>query len=161
MIRPARPADVPQILAMIKELADYEREPDAVVATEESLQRALFTGADTPGGHPAAYCHVVEVDGAVVAMALWFLNYSTWTGRHGIYLEDLYVRPAARGQGWGKALLRHLAAIAVERGYTRVEWWVLTWNEPAIEFYRSQGAIPMDEWTVYRLTGEALHRLGG
>jgi GNAT superfamily N-acetyltransferase len=101
----------------------------------------------------------VEVDGDVVGYAFYFLNYSTWLGRHGIYLEDLYVRPSHRGHGYGKALLEELARIAVERGYGRFEWWVLDWNTPAIDFYRSLGAEPMDEWTVYRVTGEPLQRL--
>ncbi len=155
MIREAVPEDVPAILGLIRELATYEREPDAVTATEALLHEALF-GAD-----PKAFCHVAEADGAVVGMALWFLNFSTWLGRHGLYLEDLYVRPAYRGRGLGRDLLATLARIAVERGYQRVEWVVLDWNEPAHAFYRSLGAEPMDEWTVWRLSGPALDAFGG
>ena len=146
MIRAAVPADVPAILALVHELAAYEREPSAVVATDSSLESALF------GPAPAAFCHVAEADGSVVGFAVWFLNFSTWLGRHGIYLEDLFVRPAYRGRGLGKALLTTLVDIANERGYGRVEWAVLDWNTPAQDFYRSLGAEPMDEWTVWRLT---------
>ena len=153
-IRDATPADVPEILAMIRELADYERAPDAVVATTDLLQEALFCDS------PAAFALMAETEaGEVVGFALWFRNFSTWLGRHGVYLEDLYVRPAHRGHGYGKALLSALARIAVDRGYGRFEWWVLDWNTPAIDFYRSIGAEPMDEWTVYRVTGEALYEL--
>ena len=154
-IREATPADVPEILSMIHELADYEKAPHEVVATPGLLRDALF-GAD-----PAVYALMAEDDetGAVVGFALWFRNFSTWLGRHGVYLEDLYVRPSHRGQGYGKALLQELARIAVERGYGRFEWWVLDWNTPAIDFYRSIDAVPMDEWTVYRVTGDALGRL--
>ena len=150
MIRPAVPDDVPAILDLIRELAAYEREPDAVHATADGLRAALF------GPSPAVFCHVAEAGGELAGCAVWFLNFSTWLGRHGIYLEDLYVRPAYRGQGLGRALLGTLAALAAERGYGRVEWWVLDWNEPAHTFYRSLGAEPMDEWTVWRLTGDAL-----
>ncbi|HVT65081.1 MAG TPA: GNAT family N-acetyltransferase [Mycobacteriales bacterium] len=149
-IRLAVVDDVPVIVSLIRELADYEREPDAVEATEADIRAALF------GASPAAFCHVAEHDGEVVGFALWFLNFSTWKGRHGIYLEDLFVRPSARGTGLGKALLMTLIEIARERGYGRVEWAVLDWNTPAIEFYRSLGAQPMEEWTVWRVTGEAL-----
>lgn len=135
---------------MICELAIYEKEPDAVVATEKDLENKLFSA------NPAVFAHVAEVDGKVVGFALWFLNYSTWLGKHGIYLEDLYVKPQARGKGVGKSLLRALAALCIERDYGRLEWWVLDWNSPAIDFYRTQGAVPMDEWTVHRLTGSAL-----
>ena len=154
-IREATPADVPQILAMIHELADYEKAPHEVVATPGLLREALF-GAD-----PAVYALMAEdvETGAVVGFALWFRNFSTWLGRHGVYLEDLYVRPSHRGHGYGKALLQELARIAVERGYGRFEWWVLDWNTPAIDFYRSIDAVPMDEWTVFRVTGDALGRL--
>ena len=158
VLRRAEPADVPAILELIHELAVYEREPDAVKNTAEDLTEALF------GDHPAVFAHVVEDSAAgssaVVGFALWFLNYSTWEGTHGIYLEDLYVRPAARGRGYGKALLAELARIAVERGYARVEWAVLKWNEPSIGFYRSLGARPMEEWDTFRLTGEALAAFG-
>jgi GNAT superfamily N-acetyltransferase len=153
-IRDATPADVPEILAMIRELADYERAPDAVLATTDLLHEALFCES------PAAFALIAETGGGeVVGFALWFRNFSTWLGRHGAYLEDLYVRPAHRGHGYGKALLSALARIAVDRGYGRFEWWVLDWNTPAIDFYRSLGAEPMEEWTVQRVTGEALHRL--
>ncbi|HVW79315.1 MAG TPA: GNAT family N-acetyltransferase [Mycobacteriales bacterium] len=145
-IRRAREADVPVIVSLIKELAEYEREPDAVEATEDGIRAALF------GPAPAAFCHVAEDDGEVVGFALWFLNFSTWKGRHGIYLEDLFVRPAARGTGLGKALLTTLVDLARERGYGRVEWSVLDWNTPAQDFYRSIGAQPMEEWTTWRVT---------
>ena len=145
MIRPAAASDVPAILALIRELAEYERSASSVVATEDLLRTALF------GPSPAAFCHVAEDGGEVVGMALWFLNFSTWQGRHGLYLEDLYVRPSHRGSGLGKALLETLVGIARERGYGRVEWVVLDWNTPAHDFYRSLGAEPMDDWTVWRL----------
>jgi GNAT superfamily N-acetyltransferase len=155
MIRAALPADVPEIRAMIRELAEYERELESARATQEQLHDALF------GAEPAVFALIAEDDGtgAPVGFALWFRNFSTWTGTHGIYLEDLFVRPEARGGGHGKALLAALAAICVERGYERFEWAVLDWNEPSIGFYRSIGARPQDEWTVQRLTGEALHTL--
>jgi GNAT superfamily N-acetyltransferase len=149
-IRPARPDDVPGILALVRELAEYERSLHEVTATEDDLRAALF------GDHPAVYCHVIEQDHELAGFALWFLNFSTWLGRHGIYLEDLFVRPQHRGLGYGRALLLELARIADERGYRRVEWWVLDWNESAHGFYRRLGAAPMDEWTVWRLTGDAL-----
>ena len=156
MIRPAKPEDVAEIHAMVRELADYEKSLDQANATPEQLHGALF------GERPAVFAHVAEDDaGRVLGFALWFLNYSTWTGVHGIYLEDLYVRPAARGTGYGKALLAQLARICVERGYRRLEWSVLDWNEPALAVYRSQGAVPMDEWTVHRLTGDALAAMAG
>lgn len=155
-VRPAVEADVTAIHAMIVELAVFEREPDAVLASVEDLRESLFSGSKSGVGQPAAYAHVAEVNGEVVGFALWFLNYSTWLGKHGIYLEDLYVREAYRGHGAGKALLRALAQLCVERGYGRLEWWVLDWNSPAIDFYRAHGAVPMDEWTVFRLTGSAL-----
>lgn len=160
LIRPARPDDVSEILAMVRELADYEREPDAVEATEEQLTAALF------GQHPAVFAHVVEhpdaeerAAGRLAGFALWFRNFSTWLGRHGVYLEDLYVRPEHRGRGYGKALLRTLAQVCVDQGYGRLEWWVLDWNESAIGFYRSLGAEAMDEWTTFRVTGPALRAL--
>ncbi|QES42350.1 GNAT family N-acetyltransferase [Streptomyces venezuelae] len=156
MIRTATPADVPVIHALVRDLAAYEKVPDEAKATEEQLREALF------GERPAAFAHIAEDDasGDVVGFALWFLNFSTWRGVHGIYLEDLYVRPEARGGGHGKALLTELARICVERGYERLEWSVLDWNEPSINFYRSLGALPQDEWTVYRLTDGALDALG-
>ena len=150
LIRPANPDDVPRIAELIRELADYERSLDEVTATEDTLRAALFAPS------PAVFAHVADVGGDVVGFALWFLNFSTWLGHHGIYLEDLYVTPAMRGRGIGKALLAELAAICVRRGYRRLEWWVLDWNEPAIGFYHSIGARPMSEWTVQRLTGAPL-----
>jgi GNAT superfamily N-acetyltransferase len=156
MIRTAVATDVPVIHAMIRELAEYEKAAHEAVATEEQLHQALF-GAD-----PAVFGLIAEdgTTGEPVGFALWFRNFSTWRGTHGIYLEDLYVRPEARGGGHGKALLLELARIAVERGYSRVEWSVLDWNRPSIDFYKSIGAVPMDEWTVYRLTDEALASAG-
>jgi GNAT superfamily N-acetyltransferase len=146
--------DVPDILALIKGLAEYEHEPESATATAAQLQAALF------GPRPAAECAIARLDGEVAGFALWFQNFSTWTGRPGLWLEDLFVWPQLRGRGVGKALLRHLAAICVERDYGRFEWSVLDWNEPSIGFYRSLGAVPMDEWTNFRLTGEALKKLG-
>ena len=154
-IRPATPADVALILRLVRELAEFEREPDAVEATEDMLERALF------GERPAAEAVIAELDGAPVGFALFFQNFSTWTGRPGIYLEDLYVTPAARGSGTGTALLRHLAGIALDRGCGRFEWAVLDWNEPAINFYRAMGAVGMDEWRVQRVAGDALMKLAG
>jgi GNAT superfamily N-acetyltransferase len=150
VIRPAVPADVPRISELIAELADYERSLDQVTARTADLHAALF--AD----QPTVYAHVAQVGDAVVGFALWFLNFSTWLGKHGIYLEDLYVSPQMRGRGIGRALLRELAALCQQRGYGRLEWWVLDWNSPAISFYRSIGAAPMSDWTVYRLAGQAL-----
>jgi GNAT superfamily N-acetyltransferase len=150
VIRAAQPDDVPTILALVRELASYEREPDAVTATEADLTRALF------GDQPALFGLIAEHEGGVAGFALWFLNFSTWLGRHGIYLEDLYVRPELRGHGYGRALLIELAAVADARGYGRVEWSVLDWNEPAHRFYASVGAVPMHEWTTWRLTSETL-----
>lgn len=154
MIRPATSADVPTILRFVRELAAFEREPDAVEATETSLHDALF------GGRPAAEA-VIADEGKPLGFALFFHNFSTWTGRRGLYLEDLYVTPGARGQGVGKALLRHLAGVALDRGCARFEWSVLDWNADAIAFYRSVGAVGLDEWTVQRVTGNALSRLAG
>ena len=155
MIRPARPGDVPAIHQMMLELAEYERARHEVTATASDLRRALFSP------QPALYAHVAEADGQLAGFAVWFLNYSTWAGRHGIYLEDLYVRPRWRGGGHGRALLTELARICVARGYARLEWWVLDWNTPARGFYESLGAVPMDEWTVHRLAGPALSALAG
>ena len=159
-IRVATPADVPEMHAMIRELAEYERALDLVVASESDLREALFGNGNGTGGAPALHAHVAEVDGALVGMALWFLSYSTWTGTHGIYVEDLFVRPTARGHGAGRSLLRTLAGICVERGDRRFEWSVLDWNESALGFYRSLGAKPMAEWTTYRLTDDALADFG-
>ncbi|MET3438969.1 GNAT family N-acetyltransferase [Sphingomonas sp. 1185] len=154
-IRAARPSDSATILGFVRELAAFEREPDAVHATEPMLAEALF------GEHPAAEAVIAERDGMAIGFALFFANFSTWTGRRGLYLEDLYVTPTARGGGVGKALLVHLAGIARDRGWARFEWSVLDWNTPAVEFYRAMGAQPMAEWTVQRVSGEALERLAG
>ena len=155
MIRPAEAADIPAIHRLVRELAEYEKALAEVTATEEDLRRALL------GDRPAVFAHVAEADGEVAGFALWFLNYSTWTSRHGIYLEDLYVAPELRGHGYGKALLAELARICVARGYSRLEWSVLDWNAPARGFYASLGAAEMDEWTVHRLSGPALRALAG
>jgi GNAT superfamily N-acetyltransferase len=144
-VRPPTRDEVPAIVAMVHELAEYERAPDECHLTEEQLAEALFR----PGA--ALFSHVAVADGELVGMSLWFLNFSTWVGRHGIYLEDLYVRPSARGSGAGRALLVKLAQICVERGYARLDWWVLHWN-PAREFYHAIGARAMNEWIPYRLT---------
>lgn len=154
IIRKATPSDVGSILQLIRDLAAYEREPDAVLATEATLHATLF------GPTPNAEAIVAELDGQTVGMALFFTNYSTWSGRTGIYLEDLYVMPDARGHGLGKALLARLARLAVSRGCARVEWSVLDWNKTAAGFYKSLGAVAMTDWTVFRLDGDALARLG-
>jgi GNAT superfamily N-acetyltransferase len=155
VIRPAGSDDVPVILRFVRELAAFEREPDAVRANEADLHAALF-------GEPrAAEAVVAEADGQPVGFALFFYNFSTWTGRRGLYLEDLYVTPAARGRGVGRALLAHLAALALECGCARFEWSVLDWNADAIAFYRACGAVGMDGWTVQRVEGDALARLAG
>ena len=159
LIRPAVPGDVLTLHQFIYDLAVFEQDPDSVKSTPAQLARALFDGSDTPSGRPALYAHVAEADGEIVGMAIWFLNYSTWTGNHGIYLEDLYVRPEYRSRGVGTALMGELAAIAVAHGYDRFQWWVLDWNSPAIDVYRNMGAVAMDGWTVHRLTGERLHQL--
>jgi GNAT superfamily N-acetyltransferase len=153
MIRRARPDDVPTIYRMIRDLADYERSLTEVTGTQQDLHRSLF------GPDPAVFAHVAEHEGRVAGFALWFLNYSTWHCQHGIYLEDLYVVPQLRGLGLGRALLAELAALCVERGYGRLQWWVLDWNASAIAFYAALGATAMDEWTVQRLTGQALRDL--
>ena len=153
MIRPAVKEDAPIILQLIKELAEYEKAPNEVIATTKDIEDTIFAE------DPKVFCELVEIDGDVVGMAIWFLNYSTWQGRHGIYLEDLYIKPEFRGKGFGKALLQHLARICSERGYGRFQWWVLDWNSPAIEFYHSIGAVPMSEWTVFRVSGEPLKKL--
>ena len=145
--------DVPLLLSLIRALAEYERMSDAVVATEASLRDSLF------GTTPCAEAAIAHVDREAVGFALWFQNYSTFLAKPGLYLEDLFVLPDWRGRGVGAALLRHLARIALERDYGRMEWSVLNWNEPAIGFYRRIGAKPMGEWTVYRLVGEDLRRL--
>lgn len=153
-VRPAVPADLPEILAMVRDLAEYERSLDQVVATEAHLQRTLF--AETP----AVFGHVAEApDGRIAGMAVWFLSYSTWLGTHNVYLEDLYVRPEHRGSGVGGALLRALAELCVQRGYDRLEWWVLDWNDSARDFYASLGATALTEWIPYRVSGDALRTL--
>jgi GNAT superfamily N-acetyltransferase len=154
-VRPATIDDVPRILELVHELAAYEREPDAVEATRADLVAALFP----PSATPTAFAHVAERDGEVVGMAIWFVSFSTWTGRNGIWLEDLFVRPEHRGSGLGRDLLAALAQVCVERGWRRLEWWVLDWNEPSIGFYRGLGATAEDDWTTYRLTGDALTTL--
>lgn len=153
-VRRIQPADVPAVVRLVHELAAYEREPESCALTEEDLHQALF--GDTPG----VFGLVAVAGTEVVGCAIWFLNFSTWRGVHGIYLEDLYVKPEFRGSGLGRALLQALARECVERDLGRLEWAVLDWNEPAIAFYRSLGATPMDEWTVFRLDGEALSSLG-
>lgn len=144
--------DVPLILAFIKELADYEEMLDQVVATEEMLREWLFV-------KEKAEVIIGEYDGEAVGFALFFHNFSTFLGRAGIYLEDLYVRPTVRGKGFGKAFLKRLAEIAVERGCGRLEWWCLDWNQPSIDFYLAMGAEPMEDWTVYRIAGDTLTEL--
>ena len=154
-IRSATAEDVAQILAFIRALAAFERAPDAVVATEEGLLRDGF------GPNPYYSCLMAEHDGQPAGFALFFYNYSTWMGRPGIYLEDLFVLPELRGRGIGKALLERVAAIALEKGCERLQWEVLDWNTPAIDFYRAMGAEFLDEWRNVRLSGEALERLAG
>jgi len=153
-IRPAAEADAPVILGFIRALADYEKLAHACVATTETLVETLF------GPRPYAEVLIAEWNGAPAGFALYFHNYSTFLGRPGLYLEDLFVTPELRGKGIGKALFQRLAAMAVERGCGRLEWSVLDWNEPAIEFYRACGAVPLDDWTMFRLTGEALASFG-
>ena len=154
MIRPATPDDVGTILRFVRDLAAFEREPDAVEATEDTLRTALF------GPVPAAEAVIAEQD-EPLGFAIFFHNFSTWTGKRGLYLEDLYVTPQARGQGVGTALLRHLAALALERDCARFEWSVLDWNEPAIRFYDAVGAASMDDWRIRRVSGDALTALAG
>ena len=149
----ATPADIPLVLDLIRELAEYEREPDAAQATPQQLHEALF------GVRPAAEAVITRLDGEPAGWALWFQNYSTWTGRPGLWLEDLFVRPQYRRNGVGRGLLVYLARLCVERGYGRFEWSVLDWNTPALDFYRALGAEPMSEWTTMRLSGDALSRL--
>ena len=149
----AREQDVDHIMTFIQELAEYEREPDAVIATHDDLHRALFNE------NPNVFAVVCWEGGSPIGFALYFFNFSTWLGRNGLYLEDLYVTPSHRGKGAGKQLLSHLANIAVKKGCGRFEWSVLDWNQPAIEFYESFGAKPQSEWTTYRLTGKALEDL--
>ena len=153
-IRPAKREEVGEVLQLIQDLATYEKAPDQVEASKDDLLNTIFTK------EPRVFCDLVEVDGQIAGMAIWFLNYSTWQAKHGIYLEDLYIKPEFRARGYGKALLKHLAQICDKEGYGRLQWWVLDWNSPAIEFYKSLGAEAMDEWTVYRTSGKALKDLG-
>ena len=148
---------MPAILGLVHELALYEKEPKAVRATEADFRSSLFP----ENGVPTACAHVAVVDGTVVGMAIWYVTFSTWLGRGGIWLEDLFVSPQHRGSGLGKAMLATLAAVCAERGYGRLEWWVLKWNTPSIGFYDSIGGQPMDEWLTYRLEGEGLDVLAG
>ena len=180
LVREATPEDVAQMHQMINELAEYEKAPEEVIATEHNLMKALFGrdfsspefdqhdsistsgSANTPHGQPAVYAFVIEDPNdsdQLAGMAIWFLNYSTWDGTHGVYLEDLYVRPQFRGQGMGKALMKRLAQVCIDNDYSRFQWWVLDWNQPAIEVYRAMGAKAMDEWTVYRVSGQELKDL--
>ena len=153
-IRSAKREEVGEVLQLIQDLATYEKAPDQVEASRDDLLNTIFAK------EPRVFCDLVEVDGQIAGMAIWFLNYSTWQAKHGIYLEDLYIKPEFRAKGYGKALLKHLAQICDKEGYGRLQWWVLDWNSPAIEFYRSFGAEAMDEWTVYRTSGQALKDLG-
>lgn len=153
-IRPAIPADASLIVAFIRKLAVYEKLEHEAKASEGDIARDLF------GPEPKVFCDIAECEGVPVGFALWFYTYSTFQGRHGIWLEDLYVDPEMRGNGIGKALLVHLARRCVEEGLGRFEWWVLDWNEPSIEFYKSQGGVMQDEWTKVRVDGEALVALG-
>lgn len=158
LVRPAEPADVPELLRLIRELAAYERAPDAVQASDHDLDQALFGHQPVAGAHVA----LAEPDARrLVGMALWYRSFSTWVGRPGVYLEDLYVVPEHRGRGIGRALLATVAAACVDRGYGRLEWAVLDWNAPAMGFYAALGATPMRQWVVYRLAGAALARLAG
>jgi GNAT superfamily N-acetyltransferase len=152
-VAPAAESDVPLILNFIRQLAEYEKLSHLVVATEANIRENVF------GSNPVAEVLLAYWDGEAVGFALYFRNFSTFLGQPGIYLEDLFVEPEHRGKGIGKALLMRLAQIAIERGYGRLDWAVLDWNAPSIEFYRSLGAVPLDAWTGYRLTGEALSRL--
>ncbi|QPK84049.1 GNAT family N-acetyltransferase [Corynebacterium qintianiae] len=153
-IRPAKAEVAAEILSMIRELAEYEKEPDAVAAAEQDIHDHLF------GEDPKVFAHVADEDGRLEGMVIWFVNFSTWEGRHGIWMEDLYVRDSARGKGVGTKLLKELASIAVENGYRRVEWSVLKWNAPSIGFYTSIGAHDMGDWQTMRLDGQALRLMG-
>ncbi|MBQ0823395.1 GNAT family N-acetyltransferase [Microvirga sp. HBU67558] len=153
VIRKAEERDAPAIFSFIRDLAEYERLAHEVDATQADIAKALF------GPDPRVFAEIAEWDGEPAGFAIWFYNFSTFRGRHGIYLEDLFVRPAFRSRGIGRALLRRLARRCVDEGLARLEWWVLDWNEPALRVYRSIGAVPMDEWTVQRVTGDALRRL--
>ncbi|WP_445502979.1 GNAT family N-acetyltransferase [Microvirga sp. G4-2] len=152
-IRKAEERDAPLIVSLIRELAEYERLAHEVEVTEGDMAKALF------GSNPRVFADIAEWEGRPAGFALWFYNFSTFRGRQGIYLEDLFVRPEFRSKGIGKALLKHLAQRCIDENLPRLEWWVLDWNEPALKFYRSLGAVPMEEWTVQRVTGEALDKL--
>jgi GNAT superfamily N-acetyltransferase len=152
-IRPARPADAALILSFIRDLAEYEKLSHEVAASEADVRAKLFCS------DPRVFCDIAEVDGEAAGFAVWFFNYSTFLGKHGLYLEDLFVRPEFRGAGVGKGLLAYLAGRAIAENCGRLEWSVLDWNAPAIEFYKSLGAAPMSDWTVFRLTGDAIERL--
>jgi diamine N-acetyltransferase len=155
VIRAAQPQDSALIFALVRELADYEKLTHEVVSTPEAIAAALFAR------EPRLFCDIAEWNGEAVGFAIWFLNFSTFRGRHGIYLEDIFVRPAFRKKGIGKALLARLASRCVEQGYARFEWSVLEWNKPAVDFYRSIGAQVMDEWKICRLSGDALAAFAG
>ena len=152
-IRPARPDEAGLVLSFVRELAEYEKLAHEVEASEKAIADALF------GASPGVYCDIAEWSGEPAGFQVWFVNFSTFSGRHGIYLEDLFVRPALRGNGIGKALLARLAGRCVDNGWSRLQWSVLDWNTPSIEFYKSLGAVLMDEWTVCKVTGEALKTL--
>jgi len=158
-IRPVRPGDEGQIVSMVRELAEYERAADLAIASEADFQEALF------GSNPSVFSLIAESHdpdsaiGTVIGFALWFKNFSTWRGKHGIYLEDLYVRPEYRDHGVGQALLAELANICIDQGFPRLEWWVLDWNQPARDFYRHLGATALTEWIPYRVTEPELSRL--
>ena len=155
VIRPAGPGDVDTLVEMIRDLAEYEHSADSVEIDRTMLETTLF------GDSPSVFAHVAEERGRILGMAIWVKNFSTWTGRHGIYVEDLFVRPEARGAGIGQQLMVELAAIAERSGYRRIDWSVLTWNEPARRFYRALGAVPQEEWIGYRLSGDGLRALAG
>ncbi|MSO27601.1 MAG: GNAT family N-acetyltransferase [Candidatus Nanopelagicales bacterium] len=158
MIRPVRPDDIDELLEMVRELAEYEQAADQFIATHQSYHQLFF------GDNPAVFAVVVGQPGPghrLAGFAIYFRNFSTWLGKHGIYLEDLYVRPQYRGHGYGKSLLAYLARECLTKGYGRLEWWVLDWNDPALGFYRSLGAEPMSDWTVHRITGNDLVNLAG
>ena len=152
-IRPARRGEASLVLQFVRELAEYEKLSHTVVANKALLDDLLFAE------HPSVFCDIAEWGGEPAGFAVWLLDYSTFTGRHGIYLEDLFVRPAHRGKGIGKALMIHLARACVARGATNFQWSVLNWNKPSIDFYKSLGAMPRDEWTTYRISGDALTQL--
>jgi GNAT superfamily N-acetyltransferase len=152
-LRPAQPTDIPQILAFIRELAEYERAPEQAVATPGDIEQYIF------GKHPLAFAVMADWEGSPAGFALWFYNFSTWEGRPVLFLEDLFVRPSFRGKGIGKALLKHLAAVALRKGCTRYVWQVLDWNTPSLDFYKSMGAKVLEEWLTCRVEGEALAKL--